>query len=194
MVITTTAAITTAPRQYNSLAPRQYNNNGNSGGYRRPYQPRPDFDASDASENAASQGEGENRGYQRPYQPRQYNNGPSPNGYYGNEYLASITMVHLVRGGYGNGTASTTMVLVGGGYGNGPRQYNNDSRRGGYGSGTSSVVTTTITRQGGYNNDSRRGGYNQESPAQGGAFPGSRARASLRVPNASEYEMPTPRS
>ncbi len=93
------------PRQYNN-GPRQYNNNGNSGGYRRPYQPRPDFDASDASENAASQGEGENQGYQRPYQPRQYNNGPR-------------------QGGYGNGPRQ---------YNNGPRQggYNNGSRQGGY--------------------------------------------------------------
>lgn len=93
------------PRQYNN-GPRQYNNNGNSGGYRRPYQPRPDFDASDASENAASQGEGENQGYQRPYQPRQYNNGPR-------------------QGGYGNGPRQ---------YNNGPRQggYNNGPRQGGY--------------------------------------------------------------
>ncbi len=93
------------PRQYNN-GPRQYNNSGNSGGYRRPYQPRPDFDASDASENAASQGEGENQGYQRPYQPRQYNSGPR-------------------QGGYGNGPRQ---------YNNGPRQggYNNGPRQGGY--------------------------------------------------------------
>ena len=100
------------PRQYNN-GPRQYNNNGNSGGYRRPYQPRPDFDASDASENAASQGEGENQGYQRPYQPRQYNNGPR-------------------QGGYGNGPRQYNNGPRQGGYGNGPRQYNNGSRQGGY--------------------------------------------------------------
>ena len=174
------------PRQCNN-GPRQYSNNGNSGGYRRPYQPRPDFDASDASENAASQGEGENQGYQRPYQPRQYNNGPRQGGY-GNgprQYNNGPR-----QGGYGNGPRQYNNGSRQGGYGNGPRQYNNDSRQGGYGNGPRQGGYNNGPRQGGYNNGPRQGGYNKNRQ-QGGAFP-ARGKSFTPRPKPVEYEMPLP--
>ena len=203
------------PRPYNNRQGdyRQYDNNGEGGGYNRQprqYNPRPYNHQPEGAPNSAPVGveghegaEGEGQQQQRRYQPRQYNssynnnrqgqhNGYNRQGGYNNN-----------RQGYNNNRQGGYNNDGQGGYNNRQGGYNNNrqgqqggySRQGQQGGYNNNRQGYNNNRQGGYNNN-RQGGYNNR-PGQnrynnGPQRNGFKGKSFTPTPKQIEYEMPIP--